>query len=391
MIWSTISEPASKARQADPRARIFHLIKGLGRGGAEVLLSEGLQRADRRRFVYGYGYLLPWKNQLVSALEEQDAPVTCFDVKRPFHMLPAVFRVARHLRRWQADVVHCHLPLTGVVGRLAGRLARVPVVYTEHNLMERYHPLTRRANRWTWGSQSMVVAVSAEVIESIERHVNGSVPLRVVLNGIRFDGFQPRLDSRLEVRQRLGIPPTAPVVGTVAVFRRQKRLDLWLTTARQALEQRPDLHFILVGDGPMRGELERLVPSLGLEGQVHFVGLQEQTQPFFSAMDVFLMSSRFEGLPLALLEAMAAELPVVATAVGGVPEVVVDGKTGVLVPPDEPAEAAEALLKLLSEPEGRKTMGRAGRERVEAQFSMARMVRELESIYLEVLARRRDG
>ena len=373
------------------RPRVFHLIKGLGRGGAELLLSEGLRHANRERFVYGYGYFLPWKDQLAGDLEDQGAPVTCFNVTRVAQLLPAAFRVSRHLRRWKADLLHCHLPLTGVVGRLAGRLAGIPVVYTEHNLMERYHPLTRRANRWTWPLQDTAIAVSAEVIASIERNVNHSVPVRLVLNGVHVDGFRPCLESRLEIRRQLGIPERSPVVGTVAVFRRQKRLDVWLRTAERTLRAVPEVHFVLVGDGPLRNELENLAPTLGLEGRVHFVGIQQRVRAYFSAMDVFLMSSRFEGLPLALLEAMAAELPVVASAVGGIPEAVVDGETGVLVALDDPGAAADAVTRLLADAELRKTMGQRGRRRVQAEFTMARMVGELESIYLEVLNRQQHG
>src|SRR5690606_1254850 len=119
------------------RLRVFHVIKSLGRGGAETLLTQGLEAADRDRFDYGYGYFVPWKDQLVPALREHGAEVTCFSAGTSAEVLLRVPQVRRQLKSWQADVVHCHLPVSAVCGRLAAQLARVPVVYTEHNLQER--------------------------------------------------------------------------------------------------------------------------------------------------------------------------------------------------------------------------------------------------------------
>lgn len=129
---------------------VFHLIKSLGRGGAETLLPETLRFADRDRFVYGYGYFLPWKDDLVTEFEAQDVEVKCFDAKSNTHILLSARRVANYLQGWDADIMHCHLPIAGIVGRLAGRWASVPVVYTEHYLQEQYHPVTRWGNHYTW-------------------------------------------------------------------------------------------------------------------------------------------------------------------------------------------------------------------------------------------------
>ncbi len=304
--------------------------------------------------------------------------------------MSAVGRVKNFLRSWQADVLHCHLPLSGVVGRLAGRGAGVPVVYTEHNLMERYHPLTRWANRATWKWQESVTAVSEEVASSIARHADGAVSVEVVRNGIDVGAFRRCPEERQEVRRRHGIPAEAPVVGTVAVFRRQKRLDEWMQAVRKARERRPDLHGLVVGDGPLAAEVRHQVASAGLEGAVHLTGLQERVGPYLSAMDAYLISSEFEGLPLTLLEAMAMELPVVSTRVGGIPEVLEEGRTGALVPIGRPDRLAEEVLRLIADEGLRREMGREARARVERQFGIGGMVERFEEIYREV-ARRRDG
>lgn len=371
--------------------RIFHLIKGLGRGGAEMLLLDCARATGSGSIEHGFGYFLPWKDALVQPMREAGADVVGFDARGGAGLLLQVPRIARHLRRWRADVLHCHLPLAGVAGRLAGKMAGVPVVYTEHNLMERYHPLTRRANLWTWRLQEAVVAVSAEVAASAARHAGDRVPIRVIRNGVPTDRLHPDPDGAKAVRRHLEIPHSAPVVGQVAVFRAQKRLDLWLYAAREILDRRPETRFLLVGDGPLRGEIEALASELGLAEVLRFAGLQEDVGPYLSAMDVLMSSSDFEGLPLVLLEAMALERPVVATGVGGVPEAVIDGETGALVPPGDPQALAETVGRLLDAPGLRATWGRAGRRRVVEELSTDRMLETLDDLYSEVLDRVRSS
>ncbi len=368
--------------------RVFHLIKGLGRGGAEgLLLGCGRDSAQDPEggVIYGVGYFLPRKDALVAPLRERGVEVVRFTARNAAGMLVQVPRIVGFLRRWRADLLHCHLPLAGVAGRLAGRLADVPVVYTEHNVMERYHPWTRRANLWSWGLQDRVIAVSGEVAASIASHTGVRVPVRVVRNGVPVAQLQRDSEAGAAVRRDLGIAPDVPVIGQVAVFRPQKRLDLWLETAAAILRQRPEARFVLVGDGPLRGKIETEAHELGLRHAISFTGLQDDVRPYLSAMDLLLVTSEFEGLPLVLLEAMALELPVVATSVGGIPEVVQDGKTGRLVPFGRPAEAAVAALGVLEDTAGRATMGRRARSLVAEQFGTDRMLDELESLYRGVV------
>jgi len=367
---------------AAPDLHVCHLIKGLGRGGAERLLPQ-LARAWRGRLRLSVGYFLPWKNALVGELEEAGCTVRCFRARSAAGILAQAPAVARWLRREQVDLVHAHLPLAGVTARLAGKLARIPVVYTEHNLQERYHPLTRRANLATWRWQRAVVAVSAGVADSIARRARGGVPVHVVRNGIE---IPPEGDAGgRSPRERLGIAATAPVVGTVAVFRRQKRLDLWLEAARRIAEREPEARFLIVGDGPLRAEIEAQAGRLGLAQRILFAGLLDDVGPLLAAIDVYLMTSEFEGLPLALLEAMAAGLPVVVTAVGGIPEAVTDGETGVVRRFGDVEGLAGAVADLLADPERRAALGAAARRRVAESFGIDRMAAELEAIYRQAL------
>lgn len=364
--------------------RVFHLIKSLGRGGAEMLLPAGF-KAKAQDMDFAYGYFLPWKDALVSDLRALGAPVVCFGGRSNPAILLRARALARYLRREKIDLLHCHLPVAGIVGRLAGRMAGVPVVYTEHNKMERYHGLTRRLNVATWRWQAHAVAVSKSVADSIRAHVPKGVPLTTVDNGVDVDHFSPNAADGREVRERFGIPPDAPVVGTVAVFRVQKRLDDWLAAAARVRAALPTAHFLLVGDGPLRGEVEGWIKAHNLNDCVHLAGLQTEVRPYVAAMDVHQMSSQFEGLPIALLEAMAMARPVVATAVGGIPEVITDSQNGRLVPPAAPDRLAEAAITLLRDDAGREAMGRAARETVAERFSIVRMQRQLEAIYREVI------
>lgn len=365
--------------------RVFHLIKGLGRGGAERLLVDAQRLRDPARLEFGYGYFLPWKDALVPDLLALGADVRCFGATGPARMAAALPSVALHLRRWRADVVHCHLPLSGVIGRLAGALTRRPIVYTEHNLQERYHPLTRWANLRTWGLQAGVIAVSDEVARSADRHAGGRVPVRVIRNGIALDRVRPDPALGLATRRALGLGASSPIVGTVAVFRAQKRLDLWLEAADLVRRRVPDARFLLVGDGPERPRLEALARERSLTDAVVFAGLKEDVRPYLAALDVFLMSSQFEGLPLALLEAMAMERGVVATAVGGVPEALASGGEGLLVPPGSAEALAGAVVDLLDDAPRRAALGAAARGRVAREFSMLRMLEELEAAYTHAL------
>ncbi len=368
------------------RPHIFHLIKSLGRGGAEVLLEEGLASADREAFEYSYGYFLPWKNAGVEPLREKGAEVTCFEAPGTARTLLAVRRVAAHLRAQNVSLVHAHLPISGVVARLAGRMAGVPVVYTEHNLQERYHPLTRRLNMATWDWQDGAIAVSADVADSIRRHAGGEVPVRTVLNGVNVSTFNPALYSGDAVRNEWGIAPEAPVVGTAAVFRTQKRLDHWLDVAQSVARRIPGVRFVLIGDGPLRGEVEAGIAERCLGESVLLVGFQNKVRPYLAAMDAYLMTSEFEGLPIALLEAMAMAVPPVVTAVGGIPELVASGENGALRSFGDTSGLADDVVSLLSEPMRRQRVALRARQTVIDGFSMERMQGELETIYREMLA-----
>jgi glycosyltransferase involved in cell wall biosynthesis len=350
-----------------------------------MLLAEGLKCADRDRFEFGYGYFLPWKSALADPIRREGVPVTCFGQRTRFGILRSARVVADAVRDWSADVVHCHLPLAGVVGSRVARRISVPIVYTEHNVLERYHWLTRALTVAAYADFDAAVAVSDEVATSIARRVRARTRVEVIENGIDTDTFSAHGRSKAEARRQIGMPEEASVIGTVAGFRRQKALGDWLDAAAMIRARDPRARFVVVGDGPLRGELEEHRGALGLDECVSFEGSQTDVRPFLRAMDVYMMSSVHEGLPLALLEAMSMGVPVVSTTAGGVPSVLREGVDGFLVAPGASQDLADRVVRLLGAPEERERLGMAGRERVRERFGMQRMQKRLEDLYRGVV------
>lgn len=368
------------------KTKILHIIKSLGRGGAEMLLPETIKLHDRTWLDFHCIYFLPWKNQMVPALESTGCKVSCFAAKTNIHLMLQARNVARYVRQNQIDVIHAHLPWAGVLARIVGKMTGVPVLYTEHNKQERYHMATRILNLTTMNWLTRVIAVSADVAESIRKNKPGlKAPLITVLNGVNVDTFGPGLASGSEVRTTFGIPADATVIGTIAVFRFQKRLDVWLDVAKTILEKQPDAHFIIVGDGPLKSEIVGKAAALQIEARVHFAGLQTEVRPYLAAMDIYMMSSIFEGLPIAMLEAMASGCPVVTTDAGGIKEVIRHETDGLMCSVDESQKLSDFALTLIRDSKKRTGLATNARKRVVESFSMKAMVANLEAVYKGVL------
>jgi glycosyltransferase involved in cell wall biosynthesis len=361
---------------------VLVLIKGLGRGGAEQLLLSGVPYLDRERFRYRFAYLLPWKDNLVPQLRAAGLPVDCLDGAAGAGW---VRRLRALLRRERVELVHAHSPVAAAAARVvAGRHTRV--VYTEHNVWSRYHRATRTANLVTFPRNDHVFAVSDMVRASIRY----PTPMRALsmppLETLRH-GLDPATAGDWEtsgVRAELGIPEDAPLVGSIANFKAAKDHATLLRAAVRVRQAVPDLRLLLVGQGPLEAETRRLAAELGLSETVLFAGFREDARRLAAAFDVFTLSSTYEGLPIALVEAMALGRPAVVTDVGGNPEVVTDGADGLLVPPGDPAALAGGLLRLLGDPELRARIGAAAHVRA-AAFDIRTAVARMEQVYAGLL------
>jgi glycosyltransferase involved in cell wall biosynthesis len=388
------AQPARR-EGADSRpgpARVLWLVKGLGLGGAERLLADALPLHDPGRFQIEVAYLVAWKRQLAGQLERLGATVHCLGMRSNLGVASMLPRLRRLLRERRIDLVHAHLPMAGVVARLAARGTGVPVVYTEHNLQERYHPATRLANRLTFGMNARVFAVSEAVAGSLRAQgLVKKAAVEVVRSGVPVGEVLAEGNRCAAVRADLGIPREAEVVGTVAVFREQKRLADWIDVARRVCAQRAGVVFLLAGDGPEMPLVRREAARSGLGDRLLVPGFRSDGRAVIGALDLFLMTSAYEGLPIALLEAMALGKPVVATAVGGIPEAVTDGREGFLHGVGETGALAAAVLRLLGDDVLRQGMAALARATAAERFSLDRSIRAIETVYEQLAVRRPAG
>jgi glycosyltransferase involved in cell wall biosynthesis len=367
--------------------RVLWLSKGLGPGGAERLLVSSAAIVDRDRFEVRAAYLLPWKDHLVGRLAELGVPAVCLDGRRELD--PRwVARLRNLVRAENIDVVHAHSPLAAALARPAlralPRRERPALVGTEHNVWTSHHPVTRWANRLTLPLEDATIAVSDEVRASMPARLARRT--EVVIHGVDVDAIAGRRPERDAARAELGLNGGELVVATVANLRSQKDYPTMLRAARRLAEAGEPVRFVSVGQGPLAAELEAERDRLGLGERFRFLGYREDPIRVLVAADVFCLSSRFEGLPIALLEAMAAGLPVVATRVGGVPAVVTDGTEGRLVPAGDPAALAAAVADL-RDPVLRAEAAAAAAERVRA-FGIDRAVQRQQALYEQLTARR---
>jgi glycosyltransferase involved in cell wall biosynthesis len=371
-----------------PPIRVLWLTKGLGPGGAERLLVSFASIADRERFDLRAAYLLPWKYHLVGRLADLGVPATCLEGRREID--PRwVRRLLKLVRANRIQIVHAHSPLVAALARPALRTLprheRPALIGTEHNVWSSHHPATRWANRLTLGLEDATIAVSDEVRASMAPR-----PARrteVVLHGVDVEAIAGRRGERDAARAELGVSRDELVLATVANLRANKDYPTMLAAARLLVDAGEPVRFVSVGQGPLADELERERDRLGLGERFRFLGYREDPIRVLVAADVFCLSSRFEGLPISMLEAMAAGLPVVATGVGGVPAVVRDGSEGRLVPPGDPAALAAAVTEL-SDAGLRARHAAAAAERVRA-FGIDRAVSRQQELYERLAAERR--
>jgi glycosyltransferase involved in cell wall biosynthesis len=297
--------------------------------------------------------------------------------------LTAAWRLSRILKRLKPDVVHAHDPhgvaMAGLALSMSTQLAKPPLVAARR---VDFHLRGNSLSRWKYRQVDCFICASEAIRQML---IGDGVPAAravTVHEGIdieRVDGAAP---ARLH--EELWLPHHAPIVGNVAALVPHKGQRHLIEAARLVLPHVPDARFIIAGDGELRPSLERQIQEHHLEKHVLLVGFRSDVLSLHKAFDIFVMSSVTEGLGTSLLDAMAAAKPVVATATGGIPEVVVDGETGFLVPPRDPAAMAAAIVRLLKDDAVRSRMGEAGRARACTLFSAERMVQETHRVYQRV-------
>lgn len=368
---------------AGRRLRVFHVLSNPTIGGIMRMVSAMVPYADPDRM-----------DMRVVNLEDEPGPYALWSrAGIRYHRLPrpgrlllgSVLGLARLFKREQPDVVEIYGLRANIIGRLAAAMAGVPVVLTgvisTDDWRKWYHVWLDRLTRWA--VTRWVCNAEACKRSLIEREKHPADKIDVIYDAIETDKWVPTQDdtARRTLRRQWGWDDDAVVCVTVANLRPDKGIQFLIDAVPTVLSAVPRARFLLVGADEMNGELRRRCEMLGLSGIVAFAGFQDDIKPIYEACDAAVLPSLREGLPICLIEAMCMELAVVATHVSGIPELVENDVSGLLVAPRDVAALAQSLITVLSDLELRSRMGRAGRERVLKTFRIERMVEELTSYY----------
>jgi glycosyltransferase involved in cell wall biosynthesis len=370
----------------DDRIAVLYIFAALPVGGAEQVLVTEVEGLDKNRY-RPLVSVISEKGPMGLVIEKMGIPVIplCRMKKKQFD--PGIIKDLKAIMRQErVTLVHTHLYDGGKYGRLAARLAKVPaIIHTVHNVYVKRRPKYHWINRGLSFFTDRIIAVSGAVKDSVI-HYDHIQPekIQVLYNGIDLPqpGFQ---GNRVPIRSALGIKTDEVAIGVVARLEEQKGHKVLL----EALTLIPHLHgrlkAVFVGDGGLRQSLGAETRERGLSDRVLFLGTRKPIFPILEALDLFVLPSLWEGFSMALLEAMAMGLPVIATNVGGAEEVITSGRDGFLIPPGEPRVLAEAIQEALTNRERFLQMAREGRKRVREHFSKERHQSLLQGLYQEVL------
>ena len=380
---------ASQTRGA-PLIRVLHVVGDFSSGGAERVAANLLRTSDPEQFdARAISLRGPLGSDLEEILAREGIPVWYMGKKRGFNPL-VLARVARTMEHFRPQVVHTHIyALRYAFPYMVFR--RVPaMVHTVHNLAEREIAWYGRwVHRLAFRRGVVPVAIADEVAESIRR-VYGIEDFPLIPNGIPVDRFRDPLIEREGWRNKEGFAPTDVLFVCVATLRAQKNPALLVEAFHRGAASDPRAHLLFAGvadlkSGDLKSKLERQIRALGLQERVHLLGQRSDIPELLNAADVFVLSSDYEGNPLAVLEAMAAGKPMISTAVGGVPELV-EGGCGLLVPPGDAQALSRAMCHMLENPNVRKAMGEKSARRAVERFDLRVMTEAYEDLYKSLVA-----
>ncbi|MBU4231665.1 MAG: glycosyltransferase family 4 protein [Proteobacteria bacterium] len=373
----------------DKKITVLFIIKPERSAGAEMVLVEAAARLSPDRFRVICGLLTPDAEKVIPA------HLPCVDFRMPglngWVWLRFILQLCWVIYRCRVDLLHVNSYVPGNYARLAGTLMQVPIIIDHWHGFTRFSRKRRFICRVLGRFTDLSLAVSRGVRDYLVAQ-GGLDPakVRVVVNGVDVAAIDAARPGKV-VRRELGLPEGLPVIGLVG------RLDHWgkghkeLFEAMAPLMERHPVQALIVGGGRRIDEVRQLAASLGLAGAVHFLGERHDVPDLLNAMDIFVLPSYSEGLSLALLEAMAAGKPVIATAVGGTPEVVTEGDNGLLIPPRDAGALAGALERLLADPALAQHLGANARTHVREHFSLDRLGREINEIYIELAEKKFGG
>lgn len=362
---------------------MLKLITGLDTGGAEMMLYKTVTHLDKDKYKPIVVSLLP-EGRISGMLREQNSEVHSLGMRNKFPNPAVLFRLVALLRREKPEILHSYMFHADLLGRIAGKLAGVPVVISSirnENIGGKWR------ERMLGVSDFMVDRVTAVCraagMKQVAAGTTRANKLHVIYNGIELGKYPPGTDAqRAEVRREWNIPDDCRVLMNVGRLERQKDQAGLLNSFASLLGEEPDCRLVIVGDGSLRGALEEQAGRLGIADRVIFTGICKDIPRMLQAADIFVLSSLWEGFPNVVIEAMAARKPVVATNAGGTPEVIEDGRSGLLVEPGNAAALTAALTRLLRLPRQQlQAMGEYGRSVVERDFTIERTIDQTERMY----------
>lgn len=372
------------------RLRLAHVITGLELGGGGAVVLTIARALDRTRFDMDVFCILEG-GAGEAELRALGCGVTILERawdyrRRVLSYSPTkTLELSRLLRAGRYDVVHTHLFPADVIGRIAGRLAGIPVsVKSLHNMggwKTRRHLMTDRLLA-SWTDRVICCSDFQKSVAATQEKLADDAAV-TIHHGVRLSRFEPRID-RPAYLTSLGLRADRLTIGTVGRPIPEKGHRYLLDAMPHIVASHPDVQFLIVGDGALRPELESRTATLGLTDRVRFVGARPDVPELLAAMDIFVFPSVSEGFGIAVVEAMASRLPVVASNVGPLPEIVIDGDTGALVPTADGPALAAAVNRLIDDEHLRRQLALAGRARVEARFTDRHMVGTLESLYINL-------
>ncbi len=382
-----------------PPVNVLQLITRLIVGGAQETVMYTAELLDRSRFQVDVvsGPQTGAEGSLIEEFRNRGIPLVMMDnlvrqisPSRDFFVLGDLKLV---LRKKDYSIVHTNSSKAGIVGRWAARRCRIPVVvHTVHgwSFHEHMSPLSRwfyiqsekLAARWT---DAFIVVTDRDIEKGLREGIGKREQYHLVRSALPLDEFDPeRFDSQ-EVRRELGIGQDCPVLGNIGRFSPQKNPLDWVRVAGRVSRKLPRCRFLLVGDGPLREEVEKALEEEGIREQTVMPGLRRDVGRMLSTVDVFLLTSLWEGLPRTIPQALSMKIPVIANRADGTAEAIRDGRTGFLVEPGNLDEMAERCLELLKNQDKRQSFGQAGRKDALERFDIRQMIKQTEELYEQLL------
>lgn len=381
-----------------PPVKVLHIITRLIVGGAQENTIYTAALLDQRRFAVEVlsGPQTGSEGSLIEETRERGIPLTILPnlVRQvsPINDLLALWKLTRLMRQRRFQIVHTHSSKAGILGRLAARLAGVPViVHTVHgwSFHDYMSPFVRSTyitlERWmATFSDALIVVTNKDIEKGLRHNIGRANQYRLIRSAVPLDEFDPSAGERSAAHKEFGIPDDAIVVGTIGRFSEQKNPFDWARVAARVSRVQPGVWFLLVGDGPLRSDLEELLRKEGIADKTVLAGLRRDVPRMISGIDIFLLTSLWEGLPRVIPQAMAMGIPVIANQVDGIAEAIQDEVTGYLCPPGDLDRMAERCVRLINQPDLRREMGLIGRSYATQEFDLQRMIEQIEALYFEL-------